>query len=64
MALTEIERVTKKNSFITVDAFRNIREKERMMKWNLTAKTILSVKDWKEFFKKNKFNGDYYWFIP
>ena len=64
ISLKEIERVTKKNSFITVDAYRNNEEKERMMKWNLTAKTIMSVEDWIDFFKSNNFNGDYYWFIP
>lgn len=63
-ALREISRVSKKNSFITVDAYRNEIEKEQMFKWNLTAKTIMSVEKWKEFFKKNNYDGDYYWFIP
>ena len=64
IAIKEIQRVCKKNSFITVDAFRNAEEKERMYKWNLTAKTILSVNDWKALFKKINYKGDYYWFIP
>tara|TARA_Y100000590_G_scaffold469869_1_gene660261 strand:- start:12791 stop:13450 length:660 start_codon:yes stop_codon:yes gene_type:complete len=64
IAIKEIQRVCKKNSFITVDAFRNDEEKERMYKWNLTAKTILSVNDWKALFKKINYKGDYYWFIP
>ena len=34
-----------------------------MFKWNLTAKTILSVDEWK-IFKDNGYTGDYYWFIP
>jgi len=63
-ALREINRVTKKNSFITVDAYRNFKEKERMLRWNLTAKTIMSVNEWKKFFNRNKYLGDYYWFIP
>ena len=63
-SLSEIQRVTKKNSFITVDAYRNNDEKERMFKWNLTAKTILSVENWKILFKQNNFEGDYFWFIP
>ena len=63
-ALREINRVTKKNSFITVDAYRNFKEKERMLKWNLTAKTIMSVNEWKKFFNRNEYLGDYYWFIP
>ena len=50
IALQEIERVSKGNSFITVDAYRNDEEKERMYAWNLTAKTIMSVEQWKIFF--------------
>ena len=64
IALKEISRVSKKNAFITVDAFNNEDEKKRMYTWNLTAKTILSTKDWKKFFSDSKYNGDYFWFIP
>jgi len=63
-ALQEIIRVSKKHSFVTVDAYRNEEEKKRMLAWNLTAKTIMSLSDWKLFFKENAYNGDYYWFIP
>ena len=64
IALQEIERVSKGNSYITVDAYRSIEEKRRMYDWNLTAKTIMSVDDWVSFFKKIGYTGDYYWFIP
>ena len=63
-SLREIERVSKKNSFITVDAYRNEDEKKRMEAWNVTAETIMSVEDWKKFFKKNNYSGDFFWFIP
>ena len=63
-ALKEIERVSKRHSFITVDAYRNDEEKELMFAWNLTAKTILSVAEWKELFANAGYTGDYYWFIP
>ena len=63
-ALKEISRVSKKGSFVTVDAYRNEDEKKRMYEWNLTAKTILSIQDWKKLFKEINFDGDYYWFIP
>lgn len=63
-ALKEIDRVTKKNAFITVDAYKNIIEKKRMYAWNLTAKTIMNEKNWIKFFKKNNYNYDYYWFKP
>ena len=63
-ALQEIERISRGNSFITVDAYTNDDEKERMEAWNLTAKTILSVDGWKRFFKEVGYTGDFFWFIP
>ena len=63
-ALKEIERVSKKGSFITVDAYTNDEEKERMHAWNLTAKTILHVEEWKLLFEEAGYTGDYYWFMP
>ena len=63
-SLKEIERVSKKSKFITVDAYRNNDEKERMYAWNLTAKTIKHVDEWKDFFKNSGYSGDYYWFTP
>lgn len=64
LALKEIERVSKGKSFITVDAYRNDVEKERMYAWNLTAQTIMSVEEWISFFDEVGYTGDYYWFIP
>ncbi|MBM3707988.1 MAG: class I SAM-dependent methyltransferase [Actinobacteria bacterium] len=63
-ALREIERVGKGKSFITVDAYRNDKEKELMYAWNLTAKTIMQVDEWIKFFNDIGYTGDYYWFIP
>lgn len=63
-ALKEIQRVSRGKSFITVDAYRNEEEKEAMYAWNLTAKTIMSVDEWIEFFDEVGYTGDYYWFIP
>jgi SAM-dependent methyltransferase len=63
-ALQEIERVSRKGAYITVDAYRNEEEKKRMHAWNLTAQTILHVDEWKAFFRDVGYTGDYYWFIP
>ena len=63
-ALREIERVSKGKSFITVDAYRNEKEKELMYAWNLTAKTIMQVDEWIKFFNDIGYSGDYYWFMP
>jgi len=63
-SLLEIERVTLKGSFITLDAYRNDEEKERMEAWNLTAKTVMHVNEWKDLFQDVGYTGDYFWFIP
>lgn len=63
-AIREIERVKKQFAFLTVDAYRNEEEKKRMMMWNLTAQTIMSVDEWEKLFAEVGYTGDYYWFIP
>lgn len=63
-ALKEIERVQRHGAFITVDAYRTEEERERMMAWNLTAKTVMHVDEWIAFFAEVGYTGDYYWFIP
>ncbi len=63
-ALREIQRVSKRDSFITVDAYRNEEEKKLMDMWNLTAKTYMHVDEWVKLFKEVGYEGDYYWFVP
>jgi len=62
-ALREIQRVSRRHTFITVDAWRNEEEHQRMEQWNLTALTYMHVDDWKKLFKEAGYTGDYYWFI-
>ena len=63
-SLQELERVSRKGKFITVDAYRSEEEKKRMDMWNLTALTYMHVDEWQNFFKEAGYTGDYYWFIP
>lgn len=63
-ALREIQRVTRKHAFIAVDAWRDDKERERLMKWNLTALTYMHVDDWRKLFTEVGYAGDYHWFIP
>lgn len=62
-ALREIERVGRA-AYITVDAWHNHEEKARMQAWNLTARTMLHVDDWRALFDEAGYTGDYGWFIP
>jgi len=62
-SLREIQRVTRKDAFVMVDAWRNEEEHERMLKWNLTALTYMHVDDWKRLFDETGYVGDYWWFI-
>ena len=62
-ALKEIQRVCKGNSYITIDAWRNDRERENLFKWVLTAETMMHVDDWKKLFAEVGYTGDYWWFI-
>ena len=63
-SIREINRVSKNNCFIIVDAYKNDIEKEKLYAWNLTAKTILHTDEWINLFKKNNYSGDFYWFSP
>ncbi|MBI4223666.1 MAG: class I SAM-dependent methyltransferase [Deltaproteobacteria bacterium] len=61
-ALREIERVSRKHSFIVVDAYRNEEEKRRLDAWILTGYVCLHVDEWKRLFDEVGYTGDYYWF--
>jgi SAM-dependent methyltransferase len=62
-ALREIQRVSRKHEFVTMDAWRTEEEHERLGKWVLTALTYMSVPDWEALFGEVGYTGDYFWFI-
>ena len=62
-AIREVMRVSRGRSFITVHAWRTDEQRERLMKWNLTALTSMHVSDWEKLFREINYTGDYYyWF--
>ena len=63
-SLEEIQRVSKKDSYIKVNGYKNEEEKKLLNEWNLVAKTILHVDEWLELFKQTGYTGDYSWFTP
>ena len=62
-AFKEINRVSKKDSFVMNDAWRDDKGKDAMLKWNLTALTYMSCNDWIDLFEEVNYEGDYYWFF-
>lgn len=58
-AVQEIERVSKKNSYIVVESFRNDREEVNLLYWQLTCASYYSVDEWEWLYKEWGYTGDY-----
>lgn len=63
-AIQEIQRVSKKHAFITVNSWHNEEEQKNFAKWNRTVLTLLDIHGWEKLFKNIGYEGDYCWFIP
>jgi len=63
-SLREIMRVTRSHSFIKINGYRTPEECAALHRWNLVARTILHVDEWKRVFAEVGYTGDYYWFTP
>ena len=64
LSFKEIKRVSKKNMFVSLGTYENNDEKKKLDEWAVLATTYMSKKNWLNFFKKIKYNGDYDWFKP
>jgi SAM-dependent methyltransferase len=62
-AIHEIGRVSKDNSFITLNSWRNKRERDQLQKWNLTALSNHSIPEWMMILSEVGYKGDFYWFF-
>ena len=58
-AVKEIERVSKGNSYIMVESYRNEAEKANLLYWQLTCESFHSVEEWEWIYKECKYTGDY-----
>lgn len=58
LSLSQISRISK-NSYITVESYRNWKELTNLQCWALTCKSFFSPQDWEYLFSKNKYEGDY-----
>ena len=58
-AVHEIERVSKGNSYIMVESYRNDKEEVNMLYWQLTCASYYSVDEWEWLYKEWGYTGDY-----
>jgi len=58
-ALTEIERVAKKNKYIVVESYRNEIEKVNLMCWVLTGECFFTPDEWQWWFDLSNYAGDH-----
>ena len=58
-ALTEIKRVSNKNSYICVESYRNEMEKANLLYWQVTCEGFYTPKEWQWWFEKTKYSGDH-----
>lgn len=58
-AVHEIERVSKGDSYIMVESFRNDEEEVNMLYWQLTCASYYSVEEWEWLYKEWGYMGDY-----
>tara|TARA_B100001559_G_C16321544_1_gene539007 strand:+ start:121 stop:786 length:666 start_codon:yes stop_codon:yes gene_type:complete len=58
-AIKEINRVSKKNSHITIESYRNENEKVNLMYWQLTCRAFMKPEEWEWFFSHAGYSGDY-----
>ena len=62
-AIREIERVSRGNSFIMVDAWRTEEGRRNLGMWNLTAQTYMHTDDWTQLLHECGYTGDWYYFM-
>ncbi|MDP7017653.1 MAG: class I SAM-dependent methyltransferase [Pirellulaceae bacterium] len=59
LALGEIQRVGRKARHVTVEAYRNEREKANLLYWQLTCRAFHTPAEWEWILEQTGFVGDY-----
>ncbi len=62
-ALSEIERVSRGNSYVVVDSYHTSKQKKLFENWVLTAETHGYPEEWLRLFEEAGYRGDYSWNI-
>ena len=63
IAVRELQRVSKGQGFIQVDAYRSAAERQLFEDWMLTAKSYYMPQAWEELFHSCGYTGDYFWTV-
>ncbi len=58
-AVKEIQRVSKGNSYIMVESYRNEEEKANLLYWQLTCESFFTVQEWEWIYQECGYTGDY-----
>ncbi|MBZ0186497.1 MAG: class I SAM-dependent methyltransferase [Candidatus Obscuribacterales bacterium] len=58
-ALQEIERVAERAKYICVESYRTEEEKVNLLYWQLTCEMFCTPEEWKWWFEKTGYTGDY-----
>jgi ubiquinone/menaquinone biosynthesis C-methylase UbiE len=58
-AIREIERVGRQAKHITVESYRNEREKVNLLYWQLTCRAFLATREWEWLFEQAGYTGDW-----
>jgi SAM-dependent methyltransferase len=58
-ALLEMNRVSKQKQYICVESYRNEVEKANLLYWQVTCESFCTPEEWKWWFKKCGYSGDY-----
>jgi protein-L-isoaspartate(D-aspartate) O-methyltransferase len=59
VALAEIERVRKNSAHVTIESYRNEREKANLLYWQLTCRAFMTPAEWEWAFTQAGYSGDY-----
>lgn len=63
LAISEMERVSRRFKYLQVDSYRSEQERENFERWQLTAVTYFDPAGWRRVFEQAGYTGDYYWTI-
>ncbi len=58
-ALQEIQRVSRGVGYVTVESYRNEREKVNLLYWQLTCRSFYATGEWEWLFQKVGYSGDH-----